>query len=351
MAEEHEHKEHHEHKEEHKLELPRRKRRNNFWTIAAGVLFALLIISMFTNGFTTFTGGGTSVRGQIPAKDAGDKAIKYVNTVLLQGQMTGTLGEVTDVGDLYNAKLTIGGQVFDSYITKDGRLLFPQAIDLNKEAANTTTTPPAATASCEDMTKTDKPVVEVFYMSYCPYGVQAIKGMYPVAKAFGDKLDIQPHFVIYENYQGGGPNYCIDNGNICSMHGIDELNEDIRQACIYRDQKDKFWDYTNCAMTDCTLQTIKTCWETCADKFKVDKTKVNDCLTKDGVALMTAEKKLNAQKGVEGSPTIFVNGNAYEGGRAPDQYKDNICCGFKTKPAECSQTLGTGAAATTGSCG
>jgi len=346
MAEEQEHKEHHEHKEEHRLEIPKRRRRNSFWMAATAILFALLIISMFTSGFTSL------FKSQMSGQQAGEKAINYVNNVLLQGQMNATLGEIKDVGDLYNVKLNLGGQIFDSYITKDARLLFPQAVELDVKPNASTTTPQETTTatSCEDMTKADKPTVEVYYMAYCPYGVQAIKGMYPVAKLFGEKVDIQPHFVIYENYNGGGADYCLDGGKLCSMHGIEELNEDIRQACIYKNQKDKFWDYTNCAMTDCSLSNIKTCWETCADKNNVDKAKVKECAEKEGIALMTAEKALNAQKQVQGSPTIFVNGQPYEGGRAPDQFKTNICCGFNTKPAECGQALSTAGSTAAGNC-
>lgn len=345
MAEEHEHKEHHEsreHKEEHRLEMPRKNKKNDFWMIASGILFLLLIVSMFTNGFASL------FKSELSGQEAGDKAIKYVNEVLLRGTMDASIGDIKDVGDLYNMKLNIAGQVFDSYITKDGRLLFPQAVDLNEEPE--TLNGETTATSCEDMPKADKPTVEVYYMSYCPYGVQAMNGMYPVAKLFGDKVDIQPHFVIYENYAGGGSDYCIDNGNICSMHGIEELNEDIRQACIYKYQKDKFWDYTNCAMTECSLNNIKTCWETCADKNNVDKAKVSECFANEGVALMEAEKKLNEEKDVSGSPTIFVNGADYVGGRAPDQFKENICCGFNTEPDECEQQLSTAGATAAGSC-
>ncbi|MEM4244975.1 MAG: hypothetical protein QXR60_02100, partial [Candidatus Nanoarchaeia archaeon] len=213
-----------------------------------------------------------------------------------------------------------------------------------------TITEEETTTSCEDYTKVDKPVFEVYYMSYCPYGIQAMTGLYPVAKLFGDKVEIVPHYVIYDNYRGGGADYCIDNGKLCSMHGIEELNEDIRQACIYKYQKDKFWDYTNCAMKECSLSNIKTCWETCADKNKVDKDKVKECFDKEGKTLMEAEKKLNDEKGVSGSPTMFLNGEEYVGGRAPNQFKENICCGFKSKPSECSQTLSTTGATTAGSC-
>lgn len=342
--EHHEHHEKQEHKQEHKIELPRRKNKHMFWKISTAVLFALLIISMFTQGFAGL------FKSQLGAQQVADKTTKYVNDVLLQGKMTATVQDVKDIGNLYNMKLNIGGQVFDSYVTKDGKLLFPQAIELDKSIETGPTQPTQTAVSCEDMEKKDKPTAEVYYMAYCPYGVQAMKGMYPVAKLFGDKVDIQPHFVIYDNYQGGSADYCMNDGKLCSMHGIEELKEDIRQACIYKYQKDKFWDYTNCAMTECSLGNIATCWETCADKNKVDKAKVNECSDKEGAALMEAEKKLNEEKGVSGSPTIFVNGVPYEGGRSPDNFKENICCGFNSKPGECGQSLTTTAATTTGSC-
>lgn len=347
MSEEHEHKPEHEHKSETKHEISSKKKKNMFWTITSGILFALLILSVFTNGFTTLSGKVGS-GNDVGSKEASDKTIKYVNEALLQGRMTATVSSIKDVGNLYNVKLNIGGQPVDSYITKDARLFFPQAFDLTKDVASA---PAQAATSCEDMTKLDKPKVDVFYMSYCPYGVQAMKGMYPVAKLFGDKVDITPHFVVYGDYRGGSAEYCLDNGKLCSMHGVEELNEDIRQACIYKYQKPKFWEYVNCAMTDCSLSNIKTCWETCADKTGVDKKKVNECYDSEGIKLMEAEKKLNTEKDVSGSPTIFVNDEPYEGGRAPDQFKTNICCGFNNEPTECAQSLSTTGATTAGNCG
>lgn len=346
MAEEHEHKEEtHEHKEEHKLELPKRRKRKSFWTIASLVLLVLLIISIFTGGFASIFKGG-----QLSGQQAADKTINYVNNVILQGKLNATVGTVTAVGNLYNVKLNIQNQVVDSYVTNDGRWLFPQGIDMNKEATPTPSAQPTQT-SCADQKKVDKPEFDIYYMAFCPYGIQAMTGLYPVAKLFGDKVDIQPHYVIYEQYQGGGADYCMNNGTLCSMHGINELQEDIRQACIFKNQKDKFWDYTNCVMTTCKVTDVSTCWETCADKFSVDKTKVNDCYTNEGTTLMEAEKQLNVKNGVEGSPTMFLNGVEYTGGRAPADFQTGICCGFTTNPAECNQNLTASAATTTGSCG
>ena len=208
----------------------------------------------------------------------------------------------------------------------------------------------SASLVCEDVKKVDTPNFKLFYMSYCPYGQQAFKSVAEVAKLLGNSAEIEPHFVIYENYAGGGDDYCIDGSNLCSMHGIAELNEDIREACVYKYDKDKFWDYGVCVMDTCSLQNVESCWKTCADKYSIDTSKIETCLTEEGVSLMTAEKALDAKYGASGSPTIILNEAGYSGGRSPEEIKQSICCGFNKQPAACSQTISSNTAASSGSC-
>ena len=206
--------------------------------------------------------------------------------------------------------------------------------------------------TCEGVTKTDKPDLKLFYMAFCPYGQQAFQGIYPVVKLFGSKMNFEPHFVIYDNYQGGSKDYCIDNGKLCSMHGVNEVNEDARQLCIYKnDGLDKYLDYTKCVMDTCSVSNVETCWKTCASKNSIDSAKVESCQASDAVSLLTAEQQLDAKYNAQGSPTIFVNEGSYNGGRAAADFQSAICCGFNSKPAECSQATGTTASAPAGSCG
>jgi len=64
-------------------------------------------------------------------------SIDYINTNLLQGQGNATLGTVSREGGLIKFQVSISGQTFDSYVTKDGKLFFPQAFKL-KEPFNPT---------------------------------------------------------------------------------------------------------------------------------------------------------------------------------------------------------------------
>jgi hypothetical protein len=76
--------------------------------------------------------------------------------------------------------------------------------------------------------KSDKPVVELFVMSYCPYGTQMEKGIIPVVETLGNKIDFKLKFVSY------------------TMHGDKENQENLRQYCIDKDQFNKFTPYLQC---------------------------------------------------------------------------------------------------------
>jgi len=201
---------------------------------------------------------------------------------------------------------------------------------------------------CKGIEKVEKPNFKIFYMSFCPFGIQAMKAIAPVANLFKNKVEIEPHFVIYENYLGGGPEYCIENGQLCSMHGINELNEDIRQACVWKYEKEKFWNYTMCVMNKCSLTNVETCWESCAEKVGVDIDRIKDCQSNEGASLMSAEKELNERYNVRGSPTMFLNDKLYQGRRTPEDIKNYICCAFMDRPGECNISLGISSSTVSG---
>ena len=103
-----------------------------------------------------------------------------------------------------------------------------------------------------NITKTKKPVVELFVMSYCPYGTQAEKGFLEVMSKFGTKADIKIKFVHY------------------LMHGAKERDENTRQRCIQKDQKAKYPKYLSCFLN---AGDSKTCLKTA----KIDLTRLNGC--------------------------------------------------------------------------
>jgi len=182
--------------------------------------------------------------------------------------------------------------------------------------------------------------VDFYVMSYCPYGNQAEELLAQDYAIIGNKVSFNPHYVIYANYQGGGSNYCMDNGNYCSMHGIQELNQDIRELCVNKYMGiESYFAFVKAMNAQCSASNADTCWEAVATGLKLDTAKITQCQETEGLALVQAEKALNDQLGVQGSPTVFINGVQYGGARSVEGFLGGICAKFTDKPAECNAVV------------
>lgn len=277
----------------------------------------------------------------LKAEEAAKIAVDYANEKLLAGQAKAEYISVEPKSGVYAFILKVEGQEYTSYVTKDGKMLFVTGYEI----APSENKPEAVV----DVVKSDKPDVKIFVMSYCPYGLQAQKMYLPVYDLLKDKVDMGVYFVNY------------------AMHGKVEIDENLRQYCIQKDQKDKFSAYLTCFTEDtkyttCSAAGGKDCtgnFSGCIDKAGVDKAKLQICIadtdkqfniTKDFNDKSTwangtfpkfaVNNDLNEQYGVEGSPTIVINGKqANVGTRSPDQFLKTICAAFNNKPEECNTEL------------
>ena len=333
----HEKKEGHhtEHKEHHEVKHHKKKlKKITVWQTAAAVLGILLIISLTTGGFGLKT--KTAAAGEeLTVEEAADKAITYINTNLLQPGTTAKIVSSEDKGDLYNIKMDIGGNEFDSYVTKDGGLLFPSVVDMNlkldePETETETQEPPVPSTE-----KSDKPTVELFVMSHCPFGTQAEKGMIPVAELLGNKIDFEIKFVNY------------------AMHGEKEVTEQLNQHCIKTEEPDKFLPYLKCFLKDGD-------GETCLTEIGIDEGKLEACTEKTDTEFKITESLEDQSTwsggrfpqflindaeckayGIRGSPGLVINGKSVSSARSPAAYLATICGAFNEPPAECEQELDT----------
>lgn len=310
------------------------KSKLNPWIIVTIALAVLLIISILTGGLKPLTGyfikdNVREVRGQ----QAADVAIKFINeNILEEGSEAKLNSDVIEINGLYNFNVTIDGRLFNLFVSKDGKLLFPSAIKI-EEIKETTT----QTQQTTEIPKTDKPIVQLFVMSFCPYGIQAENIMKPVVDLLGTKADIQVHFIA--TVSGTTPD------TVQSLHGTPEAMEDLRQACImkYYNQK-TFWNYlmtinANCSSKYRNSAAYDTCWKDAATNAGIDVSKIDTCSKDEGVELIKADADLSSENSVSGSPTLIINGIKYNGSRSSEAYKQAICNAFTTEPPECSQTL------------
>lgn len=310
----------------------------NPWALSTIFLILLLCILFFTGSDIT----GRIISRVLTKEQAGERAINYINNNLVQPGTSASLISVEDLGFVYKVLTFYQGDKIPVYITKDGTWLFLQGFDIT------------ATKIIQkfDAPDREKPNVKFFVMSFCPYGNIAEKGLAPVFDLLGDKVEWEPHYVIYSNYATGYPEYCLDKENkYCSMHGIQELNQDIRELCVWKYYPHKlWWDFVLRVNEKCNSRNADTCWEPIAEEVGIDVEKIKNCQKNEAISLLEEELRLNEEYGVRGSPTVFINNKLYEGSRSPEAYKQAICSGFITQPPECLQTLSTEGGSASGGC-
>lgn len=262
------------------------------------------------------------------------KAETYINENLMANGSKATIDSVVEENGLYKMSVNIGsGQIIDSYMTKDGSKLFPQALELTPATpeADIDSSGGEAVAPTE-VPKTAKPTVELFVMSHCPYGTQIEKGILPVIEALGNKINFELKFCDY------------------AMHGEKELKEQLNQYCINKEQNDKFNAYLKCflgagdgaaCLTQAKVNTakLKTCVDKTDKQFKVTENFTNKVGYKGSYPSFDVFKDDNAKYNVGGSPTLIINGAESQSGRDPQSLMASICAGFENAPAECQKEM------------
>ena len=267
-------------------------------------------------------------------QQVGAKVIKYINENQLASSPA-TLVKVSEVSGLVKVTIKIGTSQFDSYATKDGNFLFPQAFEMNpKKTSATTNNNTSANAGSNtaptQVTKTDKPMLEAFVVARCPYGLQ-------MQRAMADAVKNMPSLAQYLKVRYMGS---VSGNKLISMHGDAEATENLRQICIREEQSAKYWNYVSCQMKSGDTAG-------CEASTGIDPAKLNSCVSdpKKGIAYAQKDFDLSSKYGVSGSPTLILNGGTISetgfGGRSSDGVKSMVCAGFNSPAGFCSTKLNT----------
>lgn len=303
--------------------------------IIAGILIAAGGLIYVNKGETQDVNKGkTQV---LSAQQAAEKAISYVNqSIASQGATdTATFTGATDTDSgVYQISFKISESEYNIWVSKDGKYFFPAAYDLTATSTAESNNEPQK-ATCESLKKADKPILEAFVVSKCPYGLQMQRILYEVVKNIPSLAEN-----IKVKYIGA-----IEGNKITSMHGDTEAQENLRQICVREEQIDKYWSYIGCHIKKGDV-------DSCLAVANVDKSKLNTCMTHTTKGLEYAKADFASQDEykVSGSPSLFLNGekvSEYDfGGRTAEAVKTLLCCGFGQKPDTCSQKLSEDSAAT-----
>jgi hypothetical protein len=198
-----------------------------------------------------------------------------------------------------------------------------------------------------EMVKQEKPEVEVFVMSHCPFGLQMEKGILPVVKLLKDSIDFRIRFVDY------------------AMHGAVEVNEQTAQYCIQEEQTDKYIDYLSCFMedgnsgrclaeVDINTQALAACVAAADTEFAITENLedtslwiVNPQTGEPRFPRFLVDAEANNEYKVQstsgwGSPILVINGTYVESApRNPAGLLGTLCSGFTDEPEECTAQLST----------
>ena len=333
------------------LSKTKKMKKNKFpITPILGLIVAILAIFIILQNTGQFKNDRSKA---MSSEEVSDKVIEAILRDTGGSSDEVVVESIEKEGSLYRVSLNIFGQKYDSYATTDGKYLFPQKISLEVPEP-------------KEIPKTNKPEVDLFVMSYCPFGNQAEELMAPVVDLLGDSANIELRYVIYNNYLSGYPEYCIDKENkYCSMHGIQEINQGVRELCVQKYANDKLWDFVVAMNTSTGPEDADEKWEAIAKELGIDTEKISKCekeeitsLLDNDLALSTSSYPVQDPSGhngqeessVSGSPTLIINGVIYDGDRSTSGYQAAICNAFNEAPKECLEILTDEQVDPTGSC-
>jgi len=261
--------------------------------------------------------------------------LEFVNGNLLPPDGKAEVVSAQEINNLYEVTIKVGEQEIPTYITRDGKKFFPQAMEITPED----TTESASVAEAEEIPKTDKPSVDLYVMSFCPFGNQAEDTLLSANELLKNKVDFNFHYIVSTN-----------GDQVQSLHGEKEVVQNEREVCVLKNYgKDKWINFATYVNTNCGSD--GTCWEAGAKTLGLSTAKISACVASEGVALMKDNEQASMAAGAQGSPTMLINGVAtqdvYKYGDSQG-YKETICSAFNIAPEECATTLDSQTSTTQG---
>ena len=188
----------------------------------------------------------------------------------------------------------------------------------------------------------EKLSLELFVMSYCPYGIAALNTLLPLIGKWKGSVDLRLYYIAHRrgekdtsrHPQGDiplpsekceGSDADLDGTDkYVSLHGLPEVLEDMRQIMIAREFRERFFAYLAARSKD-----IRGDWKIAARLAGLKDSEirhieeVSDSNLADSlfeVSIKEAEKRE-----VSGSPTLFVNGREYSEAVSPYPVERYFC--------------------------
>ncbi len=165
--------------------------------------------------------------------------------------------------------------------------------------------------------------LDFFAMSMCNHCVKFEPVIRDVMNLLRDNVRFRVYYVAFDREDG-----------FWSMHGEREIEENIRQLCVFEYYPDRFFDYVLCMGED--IERVQDNWERCSEANGIDEEVVRECWQGgEGEILFSENINKREYLGIKESPVLMINKQKYTGKRTKEALKDWICDKFENPPEEC----------------
>jgi len=267
----------------------------------------LLIISFYFN----ISGGKSDDSSSeiIPLDQAADEAVDFINTNLLQPGTTATLEGKSEKGDLYEIKLNIAGQQIDSYLTRDGKMLFPNAIELSEDAIAAQPAQPSQEAPSAPSVDMNELIDD-----------DAVKGDDDAPVTIVEWSDFECSFCarFYSQTYGQIVDEYIDTGKVKLVFrdyplGFHANAQKAAEATECAGEQGKFWEMHDKLFEGGVKGGVDSFKQFAAD-LGLDTAAFNDCLDSGEMEDEVKKDMADGQAaGITGTPGFIINGKLVKG--------------------------------------
>lgn len=163
-------------------------------------------------------------------------------------------------------------------------------------------------------------------MSKCAFSAQALSALIPTVRALEGRVELQLDYVATSGAAGA-----------TSPYGAEDLVGDRYQLCAKEQGSTAAWlTFLSCQNQD--LQHIPDNADACAKLARLEPAPLRACAEGSrGSELLSASVRRSAKRNVSGTPTIFINGASYTGGRTKGFLGRALCAALpEPRPPVCN---------------
>src|SRR3989344_669154 len=282
------------------------------------ILIIVAVLAVLIAGALIFTSSGGNVPSFLLGSSASTdelakKAVDYINGNLLQPGQTATLVSSQEESGLVKITIKVGTNNHDSYITKDGKLFFPQAYQLKPPNSGNNPIGNTGGNASFDITSENHirgnisaPITLVEFSDFeCPFCERHTPTLEKILLDYKDKLRL-----VYKHYP------------LVSIH---PNAQKAAEASECASEQGKFWEYHDMLFANQKSGLSVDKFKSWAVQLGLSANQFNNCLdTSKYKSKVETDLAEGSSKGVTGTPGTFVNGELVEGAVPYDTFKAKI---------------------------